>query len=468
MLLTSLQKAIQYWLQQLQSSPPSTEYQQWRQRFTLERIHFAIWVAIILLLIYALIHWTIIFPWLDASDPDYKFDRQERWLFAGTLTTQQLGLLFGLVLLKTPLARRYPVVIFLWLSSILLLTGQIIEAFRGKVILSSRTWMSIFTGQALLVPVRWQWHLLSQVIVLSHFAISYLGFGLTDSWVKYDVTYFRIGFATAIVCFVADLGVFMYERSLQREFELRRQLRLFLHAVSHDLRNPVLGTTLLLKTFRRPFQEQARVSQEMLEQIISSAQRQLELIDSLLEAYGTENQGMLLRTRPIRLKELIESVITQMKPFLEQAQATVTQSVPSNLPLVNIDPLQVRRVYENLIANALEYNQPGLRLTLQAELIAPSKFSNWSDDISSSWVRCTVSDNGKGMSQQQCTSLFELYTRASSAKHSLNLGLGLYICRQIITAHGGEIGVISSPEAGATFWFTLPVAKMPELESRIH
>ncbi|HEY9671131.1 MAG TPA: ATP-binding protein, partial [Waterburya sp.] len=60
-------------------------------------------------------------------------------------------------------------------------------------------------------------------------------------------------------------------------------------------------------------------------------------------------------------------------------------------------------------------------------------------------------------SQEQQKSLFKLYIRGLHTKHLTGIGLGLYHCRQIINAHGGEIGVMSAPKAGSTFWFTLPV-----------
>jgi len=76
-------------------------------------------------------------------------------------------------------------------------------------------------------------------------------------------------------------------------------------------------------------------------------------------------------------------------------------------------------------------------------------------------MRCSVADNGVGMSQQQCERLFELYFRGDQKRQSVGLGLGLYMCRQIITAHGGEISVRSRPGKGAIFWFTLPLAVSP-------
>jgi len=82
--------------------------------------------------------------------------------------------------------------------------------------------------------------------------------------------------------------------------------------------------------------------------------------------------------------------------------------------------------------------------------------------ILNSWISrifCTVEDHGAGILPEQCEHLFDLYVRGYQSRHSVGLGLGLYLCRQIIGAHGGEIGVISSPGAGASFGFTLSLAE---------
>ncbi len=72
-------------------------------------------------------------------------------------------------------------------------------------------------------------------------------------------------------------------------------------------------------------------------------------------------------------------------------------------------------------------------------------------------VCCTIADNGLGIHTELRERLFDRYIRGSRSRSS-GIGLGLYLCRQIITAHGGQIGVIGEPGAGAKFWFTLPVA----------
>jgi signal transduction histidine kinase len=109
-----------------------------------------------------------------------------------------------------------------------------------------------------------------------------------------------------------------------------------------------------------------------------------------------------------------------------------------------VDPYQLQRVFENVLTHALKQNPPGLKLTLKAK-------------IDKQMIRFTIEDNGVGMSQLECDRLFNLFVRDPQARCSTGIGLKMYLCRQIITAHGGEIGVKSRPNRGSTFWFTLPL-----------
>ncbi len=462
--LTGLHKKIwqpiQCWWKQIKADSVSPEYKRWRHRFILKRLHLIIWVAIVVELIIEWVNKTIFIPSYNPSSREYDFYQQNFRLINGITMISFLALLFTFVLLKVSLVRRYPILIQLWLTFILLLVPQIDNIiFFGQIELNGYGWITFFSAVSILLPVKWGSHCLCQGIVLGHFGINYLVFGLRNSFVENEIEYFAAVFVTVIVCAIANLGVFLYERILQQEFELRRQLRLFLYTVSHDLRNPVLGKMFLLKTLLNSSAEQVLVSQEILTEMLNSSDRQLKLIDSLLEAHNTENQGIVLRTRPVKLDALIESVVMEMQPLLERQKATVTQEIQAKLPLVNIDSLQIRRVYENLMANALEHNPPGLHLTLKVGLRNDILLNRQHKIASHRWVYCTVSDNGEGIPPQQSSKLFDLYTRASSTKQSLNVGLGLYISRQIITAHGGEIGVDSSSQ-GASFWFTLPIYKL--------
>lgn len=255
-------------------------------------------------------------------------------------------------------------------------------------------------------------------------------------------------------------------QQLQREISDRQRaeeaLWVLLRAVSHDLRNPVTGMLMVLKNLLKskgsvtvnprsdsshPIDDPSAiipVPRAILERMAYSSDRQLRLINSLLEARAIEAQGITLHRKPLQLSSLIPSLIQDLEPLLTKNQATFTNRISPELPIINADSAQLWRVFENLLTNALKHNPPGIHLVIEAVVEAPM-------------IRCCVQDNGVGIASEEHTQLFELYKRGNNTRHTNGLGLGLYLCRQIITAHGGEIGIRSSPKVGSTFWFTLPL-----------
>ena len=435
----------------------SPEYERWRHRFILKRLYLMTWVAIVVMSIAQIIRWVIPLTLLDLSSPEYNFYLQNLEVVRAIRIIGWIEILFTFVLLKVPYTRKHPILIQLWLTWTLLVSYQVILMISlGILSIDGYDWIVVLSAGPILMPVRWRWHCLCQMFFFGYLAISSFVFGFHDPFVN-GIEYFNAVYITVIVCFIVNYAVFLYEKFLRQEFELKRQLKLFLHTVSHDLRSPVLGTMFLLKSLRNSAATETVVENEILDRIIDSSDRQLQLIDSLLEARNTEYRGIILRTRPVCLNSLVQSVIAEMQPLLNRQRVTTTTKISARLPLVNIDPLQIRRVYENLIANALEYNRAGLHLTFKVERDY-SLHNKQLDTESNSWIYCTVSDNGEGIPLQQHSQLFDLYTRASSSKQSLGVGLGLYICRQIINAHGGKIDINRTPR-GASFWFTLPIAK---------
>jgi len=275
-------------------------------------------------------------------------------------------------------------------------------------------------------------------------------------------------------------AVLYYEGSIEditQRKQAQESLRLFIHALSHDLRNPVAGMLMVLKNWQTKTGESIAIPRSVLERMIQGSEQQLRLINSLLEVHAGEVRGLVLHCDRVDLKAVVEAVATDLEPLMNEAQATFKNLIPDDLPAVNADNTQLWRVFSNLIANALKHNIPGLNLTVSAKVINVEKVfinpSKLKQDIdkspipnsqsaipnSPSMICCTVEDDGAGILPEQCEHLFDLYVRGYQSRHSVGLGLGLYLCRQIIGAHGGEIGVISSPGAGAIFWFTLPLAE---------
>ena len=284
-------------------------------------------------------------------------------------------------------------------------------------------------------------------------------------------------------------GSVLYYEGLIEDITQRKQaqesLRLFIHALSHDLRNPVAGMLMVLKNWQRKTGDSIAIPRSVLERMIQGSEQQLRLINSLLEVHAGELRGLVLHCDRVDLRAVVEAAAADLEPLMNEAKATFKNLIPDDLPAVNADDTQLRRVFSNLIANALKHNMPGLNLTVSAQVIKAGKLmvnqkkgKQYSDKLpivhaqspitnpqlsipnsSSSMIYCTVEDDGAGILPEQCEHLFDLYVRGYQSRHSVGLGLGLYLCRQIIGAHGGEIGVISNPGAGATFWFTLPLAE---------
>ncbi|PSP18210.1 MAG: histidine kinase [Cyanobacteria bacterium QS_8_64_29] len=257
---------------------------------------------------------------------------------------------------------------------------------------------------------------------------------------------------------VQTLNATLEQKVAQRTEQLNRKLQelqdlyqlkdAFLHAFSHDLRTPIMGTKLVLQRLLGSDGEAAPdpvpVPRSTLARMDQSSDRQLNRIDALLEAHASEIEGLTLHRQSLALPALVAGYLQDLEPLLERHEARAINLIGARLPAVSVDPTQLQRVFDNAITNALEHNAPGLSVILAAQGTA------------SGWVRCTITDSGQGMSPSQRERLFELYARGKSGR--AQLGLGLYLCRQIVEAHGGTIGAASHPGVGTTLWFTLPPA----------
>ncbi|MEH2205117.1 MAG: PAS domain S-box protein [Nostoc sp.] len=187
------------------------------------------------------------------------------------------------------------------------------------------------------------------------------------------------------------------------------------------------------------------ISRSIIERMIQGNDRQLTMINSLLEINSCEKQGLEIKIEPVQFSTLLGGTFSQLEPMLTQNQATLKNLVPADLPLVMADGTRLQKVLVNLIAHSLHNNPPGLNFTLSAT-------------VEGGMIRTQIQDNGVGMSKLECDRLFDLHVRDPQDCCSTSIGLKMYLCRKVIKAHGGEIGVMSNRKRGLTFWFTLPLA----------
>ena len=432
-----------------------TAYQRWQQQFFHQRLGLLIGLFLLVLVSFTLIE-IIRFLGTLETITNGAFQQTVDVFWGNALIGGVL--LLGLGLRKTRWGRQYAGVIFLGISATVTLTPVWAAIFHtnsldnGEIAL----WTLVFLSQATLVPVRWQLHLRSQIILfiplLLLITLAAVFGDLGSNRYELITNVLFLGVYLLWVCFVADLAVYLYERLRYREFEARQTIQTFLHAVSHDLRNPVTGMQLFLKSLLEQAEQtgtnRLTLSRSVVEQMIQGGDRQLCLINSLLEAHGNTLHAIELQRQAIPLHPLIDDLHQELSPLLQNAQATLINQVNSNLPAIYGDRTQLWRVFQNLIGNAIQHNPPEITIHIQAVVITSAN----------PYIYCTVSDNGVGMNPEECEHLFELYAQGNHRRRHLNIGLGLHIARQIVVAHGGNLGVESQPNQGCQFWLTLPIA----------
>ncbi|MDB9529176.1 HAMP domain-containing sensor histidine kinase [Oscillatoria sp. CS-180] len=482
------QQFCQYWhmVRQTLSPAVSADYLQWRHEFLYKRLGYGLWIGLVCFLISSAHGLYLFIVEIEQLRTDLDKIFEEPLLAEQLRSITVIGfcvinslLILCLIIHRSPWGHRYPAFIFLLFSGAVNgFITQIIATFFDVPVSPSPI---IFLAFAVLVPLRWPLHLASQLLPIIYYVVVLPILGLTEigNTPIYDSIYSLGTFIQiAWVCLICNTGVFVCERLRRSEFESQRELQIFLHAVSHDLRNPVIGSSMVIKNLLNQTTDgQVILHAPVLERLLQGSDRQLKLINSLVEAHHADAQGLLLQVQPLQVSTVVSGVLADIEPKLVQNRVNVINTLDSELPFVNADSTHLWRVFSNLIENALKHNPPGIQLVLEAEVLPSrsyaSRFSNGSSGLGNSlncvkttnsrsrsqpMLLCRIKDNGVGISYSQCQRLFELYTRGKRARYMPGLGLGLYLCKQIITAHGGDIGVLSQLSTGSTFWFTLPLS----------
>ncbi|MEN9521264.1 MAG: hypothetical protein RLZZ381_3852 [Cyanobacteriota bacterium] len=437
---TASQKLIKRGLRLLvPKSQESLEYKAWREKFLRKRLAWFFWLAFPCLLTYTV---------YDLYNFDFVW--QSPWVEADIV--RLIFLFIGLVLYQTRWGYLHSNWLFLHVSWSITFFPQVLSIFKGYPVPSPTSLNMIFVAQTTFMPVQWRLHLLSQLGALVSYWIGvHLRQGLPDI-LPYEGLSVLYWFWFSLICTVS---VYLYESLQKREFESRRELNIFLHSVSHDLRAPVMGTSMVLQNLLRKAQAKdhcVTVDSLVLERLLQGSDRQLNMINSLLKAQNTSVQGIVIHPQPCCLDNLVREIILDLKPILDKNRIIVSNQISDSLPLIHADPTQLWRVLNNLITNALKHNPPGIELTLNAV-------------VEINTLRISVADNGIGIAPKNQERLFELYTRGDRAHYMPGLGIGLYLCQQIVLAHGGEIGCDSYPNQGSTFWFTLPLERTQNLKN---
>jgi PAS domain S-box-containing protein len=211
--------------------------------------------------------------------------------------------------------------------------------------------------------------------------------------------------------------------------------------VSHEIRSPLTSvkgfTSTLLSKWDRFSDEQKRV---MLQTINYDADRVTRLLGDLLDVSRLEAGRLELKRQEVDVVALATDAVMRLRLDAEQHSLEVT--FPDGFPKVTADPNRIEQVLMNLVENAIKYAKPG-KVTV-------------SGVDESDVVRVRVADEGEGIPPDHLPHIWTKFYRRGSGERRSGTGLGLYICKGIIDAHGGELMVEESSPTGTVFAFTLP------------
>jgi NtrC-family two-component system sensor histidine kinase KinB len=232
---------------------------------------------------------------------------------------------------------------------------------------------------------------------------------------------------------------------LRRFEELKNDL---VATVAHEFRTPLtslrMAVHLCMEQVAGPLTDKQA---ELLHAAREDCDRLQAMVDDLLDLSRIESGRIELFPLPTAASTLIESAVEEHRAEAEEAGVKLSVDLP--LPEVRVlaDHERIGHVFSNLIGNALRYTPKEGAVRLSAQ-------------VSDHGVRFTVADTGKGIPREYQERIFEKFFRVPDSGPR-GTGLGLYIAREIIIGHGGEIGVESEPGQGSTFWFTLRTAEQP-------
>lgn len=241
-------------------------------------------------------------------------------------------------------------------------------------------------------------------------------------------------------------------RDVTRESLMERTKSELVSLIAHQLRTPIASMRWMLKELIEEKNGKLNPKQkEYLQEMFFNSERIVQFLNDTLNAIRIEEGKFLVKRELFSLEAIVELVIKLFKSEIEKKGIRLRYERPiRKLPLVKINVEGIKMVVENLLDNAIRYSEEGgeVEITLKTP-------------VTETEIEFSIRDHGIGIPEDQKERIFSRFFRANNAikKETEGSGLGLYISKNIIEAHGGKIWFESKEGEGATFYFSLPIEK---------
>ncbi|WP_223805763.1 sensor histidine kinase [Pseudanabaena sp. UWO310] len=258
--------------------------------------------------------------------------------------------------------------------------------------------------------------------------------------------------------FLCDRNRSFQQTLLQQQEKLLAQEKLasvredFTSTLTHDLKTPLLGAIETLKALQRSdFGPILPTQKNAIATMIRSHQNSLQMIETLLDVYRNDTEGIKLHRAPIDLVSNSEEVTSTLMELAASRRIHISfhygDSDFRQFLWVDGDALQLHRVFANLLTNTINHSPRGSKVEVVFE-------------AGSTHHVCKVLDTGPGITLTELPYLFDRFYQGNSDRQAKGSGLGLYLTRQIIEAHGGSVWAENRHPNGAIFGFRLPISSL--------
>ncbi|MGH6635470.1 MAG: sensor histidine kinase [Gammaproteobacteria bacterium] len=251
-------------------------------------------------------------------------------------------------------------------------------------------------------------------------------------------------------------------RALSVELERsNRELQDFAFIASHDLQEPLRKILAFGDRLKARYGEALEAQgRDYLERMQNAARRMHDFINDLLTLSRVTTKARPFV--PVALEEVAREVVSDLEARIEETGGRVTMDT---LPTIEADPVQMRQLLQNLIDNALKFHRPEEPPLVQVRgMLIERDTAAGGETADNRFCEIAVTDNGIGIDEHYLDKVFTPFQRLHGRGEYEGTGMGLAVCRKIVERHGGCIRATSTPNEGATFWVTLPLAHSEQRE----
>jgi two-component system, NtrC family, sensor histidine kinase KinB len=253
-------------------------------------------------------------------------------------------------------------------------------------------------------------------------------------------------------------GVAIVLQDVTRLFRFDEMKSDLVAIVAHEFRTPLTSLRMAIHLCTEEAVGPLTAKQaDLLFAAREDCERLQAIVDDLLNLSRIESGNIDLHRRRVSAEMLVTLANDVHRLAAGARQITLRSEVMPGCPEAFADVDRLGLVFSNLLSNAIRYSPPGGEIVVRTKPETSDPASESSAPTAGRWIRFEVSDQGPGISLEHQAELFQRFYRVPGSPEG-GSGLGLFIARGIVQAHGGQIGVVSEPGKGATFWFTVPAA----------